>query len=294
MEGYLGSSEQFRKEIEKPLLEQEVCQETLKLLNSKTKPFILRRLKSEVEKDLPPKIESVLHVEMTESQKNIYAQVLNEVRPQVFDAVSQKGVGGASVSILSALLRLRQICNHPRSIKLFQDMPDLDSGKFDLLCELLTEALSSGRKILLYSLFLDMLGIMRNWLESQGVAHLYLDGSTKNRHDLVTQFNEDENVRLFLVSLKAGGTGLNLTGADTVIIYDPWWKPAVEDQATDRAHRIGQTKAVSVYRLVTEDSVESRIMALKSKKARMMDALVNENGLSSLNLTKTDIEQLFA
>lgn len=298
MPGYLGSADFFRTAIEKPILESgpesTAGNEVAKLLRSKTKPFVLRRTKAEVEKDLPPKIESVLPVEMTESQMAVYSQVLEDVRPKIFDVIKEKGVRGASISILAALLRLRQICNHPNSIAGLRDVPDLDSGKFDLLKDLIEEALESGKKILVYSQFLDMLGIIRSWLEERSISHLYLDGSTKDRQGLVDKFNSDESIRLFLISLKAGGTGLNLTGADTVIIYDPWWNPAVENQAADRAHRIGQTKTVNVYRLVTQGTVESRIMELKEKKAKIVDALINENGLSSVRLTKGDIESLFA
>lgn len=293
MPGYLGTYDFFRNQIEKPILEEGRGADTIKLLNSKTRPFILRRLKSEVEKQLPPKIESEMHVSMTDSQRNLYAQILEEVRPQVMEAVDRKGVRGATVSILAALLRLRQVCNHPNSIESLKDLEGYDSGKFELLKELLQESLESGKKILLFSQFREMLAIIRRWIESEKINYLYLDGGTKNRQDLVDQFNMDTNVRMFLISLKAGGTGLNLTAADTVIIYDPWWNPAVESQAIDRAHRIGQSKAVNVYRLVTEDSIEQKIMSLKTKKANITDALINENGLSGINLTKDDLESLF-
>lgn len=293
MPGYLGSYEFFRNQIETPILQSGTDVSVVKFLNSKTRPFILRRLKNEVEKDLPAKIESELHVEMTDSQKTLYAQILEEVRPKVFSEVEAKGLRGATVSILAALLRLRQVCNHPNSIDAMKEAPGYDSGKFELLKELLDESLASGRKILLFSQFREMLSIIKGYLESKQVNYLYLDGATKNRQDLVDKFNLDDNVRLFLISLKAGGTGLNLTAADTVIIYDPWWNPAVEDQAVDRAHRIGQTKHVNVYRLVTEDSIEQKIMLLKSKKKNIVDALINENGLSGINLSKADLESLF-
>jgi SNF2 family DNA or RNA helicase len=139
-----------------------------------------------------------------------------------------------------------------------------------------------------------MLKIIRTWLDEHQTKHLYLDGATRNRQELIDQFSQDESIRLFLISLKAGGSGLNLMAADTVIIYDPWWNPAVESQAVDRAHRIGQNKTVSVYRLVTENSVEQKIMALKEKKSKLVDALVNENGLSTLKLAKADLENLFS
>jgi superfamily II DNA or RNA helicase len=294
MPGYLGSYEFFRANIERPILEGGTSVNVAQLLNAKTRPFILRRLKADVEKELPPKIESVLHVEMAASQRQMYSQILNEVRPKVFDAIKKKGIQGASVSILAALLRLRQVCNHPNSIEAFEDLEGYESGKFNLLKDLTVEALESGRKILLFSQFRGMLGIIRTWLQEIQVNHLYLDGNTKNRQELIDQFTNDESVRLFLISLKAGGSGLNLMAADTVIIYDPWWNPAVESQAVDRAHRIGQNKTVSVYRLVTEDSVEQKIMALKEKKSKLVDALVNENGLSTLKLAKTDLESLFS
>ena len=292
--GYLGSAEFFKSYIERPILEGGTSQYATRMLNAKTKPFILRRTKAEVEKDLPPKIESVLHVEMTQSQALLYSQILEEVRPRVFDEVEKKGVKGASVSILAALLRLRQVCNHPNSIESLSALSGYDSGKFNLLKDILKEALEANRKILVFSQFRGMLSIMRQWLTEQKTKYLYLDGATSNRQDLIDQFNTDQSTRLFLISLKAGGTGLNLTAADTVVIYDPWWNPAVESQAVDRAHRIGQTKAVSVYRLVTENSVEKKIMDLKEKKSRLVDALVNENGLSTLQLSKTDLMNLFS
>jgi superfamily II DNA or RNA helicase len=294
MPGYLGSHEFFRTNIERPILESGTSTEVAQMLNAKTRPFILRRLKADVEKELPPKIESVLHVEMTPNQKHLYTQILNEVRPKVFEAIKKKGIQGASVSILAALLRLRQVCNHPNSIDAFSELPGFDSGKFNLLKDLTVEALESGRKILLFSQFRGMLSIIRTWLDEIGTEYLYLDGATRNRQELIDRFSQDESVRLFLISLKAGGAGLNLMAADTVIIYDPWWNPAVESQAVDRAHRIGQSKTVSVYRLVTEDSVEQKIMALKDKKSKIVDALINENGLSTVKLSKSDLESLFS
>jgi non-specific serine/threonine protein kinase len=294
MPGYLGSVDYFRTYIEKPILEGGPGVQIARFLNSKTKPFILRRTKAEVEKDLPPKIESEQYVSMAPSQAALYNEILEEVRPRVFEAVNKVGVRGASVSILAALLRLRQVCNHPNSIEALREVTGYESGKFNLLRELIREALDSGRKILLFSQFREMLAIIRRFLEEEKVSHLYLDGATRNRQELIDRFNGDSDVRLFLVSLKAGGTGLNLTAADTVVIYDPWWNPAVENQAVDRAHRIGQTKTVHVYRLITENSIEQKIMQLKAKKAKLVEALINENGLSTLSLSKDDLENLFS
>jgi superfamily II DNA or RNA helicase len=293
MPGYLGTAEFFKKYFEKPILEVGTKHPAAEHLRAKVKPFLLKRKKVDVEKDLPPKVESVVHVEMTAAQQAIYVEMLSDIRPRIMGEIADKGVSGASISILAALLRLRQVCNHPQSIDAFSDFKELTSGKFNALQELVEEALDSNRKILLYSQFVAMLGLMKGWLDQKGIPYLYLDGRTKNRQDLVDKFNSDDSTRLFLISLKAGGVGLNLTGADTVIIYDPWWNPAVEDQAADRAHRIGQKKAVAVYRLVTENSIEQRIMDLKAKKAELVDALLNDRGLSTLKLTKADIESLF-
>ncbi len=293
MPGYLGTVDFFRNHIEKPILEEGTGCKVAELLRAKVRPFILRRTKSEVERDLPPKIESVLHVEMTHAQRDLYTQILEEVKPKVFDAIEKRGVPGATVSILTALLRLRQVCNHPNSIGALRSIEGFDSGKFNLFKELVLEALESNRKILVFSQFKEMLSLMQSWIDELSIPYLYLDGATKERQSLVDRFNTDPSVRLFLISLKAGGTGLNLTAADTVIIYDPWWNPAVESQAVDRAHRIGQVKTVNVYRLVTEHSVEQRIMELKRKKAHLVEALVNENAMSPLTLSSRELELLF-
>lgn len=294
MPGHIGSHEFFKNQIEKPIIEGGTTTAAIDYLKSKTKPFVLRREKHEVEKDLPPKIQAEMFVGMTNAQRSLYNQILSEVRPQIFDAVNKKGIRGASISILAALLRLRQVCNHPNSLGTYKNKQDMGSGKLEALQELISEAIDSGHKILVFSQFLEMLNIIRRWLQQEGVNYLYLDGATKNRAEIIDQFNNDDEVSLFLISLKAGGTGLNLTAADTVIIYDPWWNPAVENQAVDRAHRIGQTKTVNVYRLITENSIEEKIMKLKEKKAALIKALINDNGLSTINLTRGDLENLFS
>ena len=294
MPGYLGTAEFFRNCLEKPILEGGPTVPAAVYLKTRTRPFIMRRTKSQVEKELPAKVESILHVAMSDSQAELYSQVLSEVRQRVLEAVARKGVAGASVSILTALMRLRQVCNHPNSVKALCAAPGYESGKFNLLKDLLQEALQAGRKILLFCQFIDMLAIIRRHLEKSGITYLYLDGATPKRQELIDRFNDDERIRLFLISLKAGGLGLNLTAADTVIIYDPWWNPAIENQAIDRAHRIGQRRTVNVYRLVTENSIEQKIMNLKKKKSALVEALINENGLSTLSLTKSEIENLFS
>jgi superfamily II DNA or RNA helicase len=294
MPGYLGSAEFFRSYVERPILEGQGAVEITQFLRNKTKPFLLRRAKAEVEKQLPPKIESEIHVEMSSSQARLYNQVLEEVRPKVLDAVERQGMGGASVSILAALLRLRQVCNHPNSIDALKTAPGYESGKFNALKEMLPDIIDGGGKVLLFAQFREMLAIIRRWCDEVGIPYCYLDGETRDRQSQIDQFNNDKEIKVFLISLKAGGTGLNLTAADTVIIYDPWWNPAVESQAVDRAHRIGQRKTVNVYRMVTESSIEQKIMELKERKSKLIETLVNENSLSPRALSKSDLEMLLA
>jgi|GEM_PF-868593 len=294
MPGYLGSAEFFRSYVERPILEGQGAAEITQFLRNKTKPFLLRRAKADVEKQLPPKIESEIHVEMASAQARLYNQVLEEVRPKVFDAVERQGMGGASVSILAALLRLRQVCNHPNSIDALKTVPGYESGKFNALKEMLPDIIEGGGKVLLFAQFREMLAIIRRWCDEVGIRYCYLDGETRDRQAQIDEFNNVPEVKVFLISLKACGTGLNLTAADTVIIYDPWWNPAVESQAVDRAHRIGQRKTVNVYRMVTESSIEQKIMELKQRKSKLIETLVNENSLSPRALSKLDLEMLLS
>jgi non-specific serine/threonine protein kinase len=293
MPGYLGGYDFFKRSVEKSIVEQGVQSKSVSALQRKIRPFVLRRAKAEVEKQLPKKIESELVVPLAPSQMQIYNAILSEVRPELDALVEKKGIKGASISILAALLRLRQVCNHPRSISAFRDDVELESGKFELFKEVVTEALDSGRKLLVFSQFLDMLSLMEDWLNEIGANYLRLDGASKNRQDLIDQFSSDEKVRLFLISLKAGGTGLNLSAADTVILYDPWWNPAVENQAIDRAHRIGQKRSVQVYRLITEDTIEQKIMLLKARKAELFSSLIEGGESKPFELSSDDLQELF-
>lgn len=294
MPGYLGALESFKSLIERPLMEGTATVEGLDLLRVRTRPFILRRNKNQVERELPPKVETLLPVDMTDSQRELYNKILEEVRPKVFRAVEAKGLKGATVSILAALLRLRQVCNHPNSIEPLRQVSGYSSGKFNALKELLDELQQAERKTLIFCQFREMLSIIRDHLDQHNLRYLYMDGATKNRHDLIESFNHNPDIRVFLISLKAGGFGINLTAADSVVIYDPWWNPAVENQAIDRAHRIGQNKTVYVYRLLTQDTVEQKIMDLKSKKSALAKALLDNSKAESLQLTKQDLENLFA
>lgn len=255
-------------------------------------PFILRRLKRDVAKDLPPKVENVAYCELSEKQQELYLEILEKTRDKVFAEVAEKGVAGSQMSIFSALLRLRQICCHPQLLGEDLSHGVNESGKFEALQDMVEEIVSEGHRILIFSQFVEMLKLMRPWLERKGIRYEYLTGETKNREEIVTRFNRDDEIPVFLISLKAGGTGLNLTGADYVIHYDPWWNPAAEDQATDRAHRIGQTKSVFVYRLIAKGTVEEKIMKLKERKRDLVDSIISADRSIGKTLSFEDLKDI--
>ncbi len=261
-------------------------------LRQKIRPFLMRRLKKDVLTELPDKLETTLMAEMTLEQSRVYQAALLRLRGRVDDLLKEKGLGRGRTEVLAAITELRQICCHPALC-----LPDYSgtSGKLDLLLEVLPGALESGRRVLLFSQFTSMLQILRRHLEAEGIACLYLDGETPaaKRLTLAEDFNHGEG-QVFLISLKAGGTGLNLTGADMVIHYDPWWNPAAEDQATDRAHRIGQTKKVEVIRLITHLSIEEQVVRLGKKKRALFDLLITAGEEMPTQLTEADIRALFA
>ncbi len=256
----------------------------------KVKPFILRRLKADVLKDLPPKIESISYIEMTEKQKTVYLSQLQLMRQETKEMLDADTLNENRIKILAGLTRLRQICCDPALV-----MADYTggSGKLDRLMEYLAEAKENGRRVVLFSQFTQMLAIIREKLDETSEAYFYLDGQTPNqdRLALTTRFNEGEK-DLFLISLKAGGTGLNLTGGDTVILYDSWWNPAVESQATDRVHRFGQKKVVQVVRLIATGTIEERINELQAKKREMIDSVIQAGGQSVTSLSKEELMQL--
>ncbi len=257
-------------------------------------PFILRRLKQDVAKELPPKVESIQYCELTEKQQEAYLEILEQTREQVFSQVAATGLEGSQMSIFSALLRLRQICCHPKLMGPELSQGVNESGKFDTLKDMVQEIIAEGGRILLYSQFVEMLKIMRSWLEVEGIRYEYLTGETPTdqRGNIVDRFNNDDSIPVFLISLKAGGTGLNLTGADYVILYDPWWNPAAEDQAADRAHRIGQKKTVFVYRMVTKGTVEEKIMKLKDRKRDLVDSIISADRSMGKLLTFEDLKDI--
>ena len=256
----------------------------------KVKPFILRRLKADVLQDLPPKIESISYIEMTEKQKTVYLSQLQLMRNETKEMLDADTLNENRIKILAGLTRLRQICCDPALV-----LPDYDggSGKLERLLEYLAEAKDNGKRVVLFSQFTQMLAIIRERLDAAGAAYFYLDGQTPNqdRLTLTTRFNEGEK-DLFLISLKAGGTGLNLTGGDTVILYDSWWNPAVESQATDRVHRFGQKKVVQVIRLIATGTIEERINELQEQKREMIDSVIQAGGQSVTSLTKEELMQL--
>jgi non-specific serine/threonine protein kinase len=292
MPGFLGSQNSYQRGIVKPIKDGD--EETLDYLRGRVKPFILRRTKAEVAKDLPPKIENVQYCALIEEQAELYAALAKKLRDQVLRDVDEKGLAKSQMSILDALLKLRQICCHPRLLKL--DMPgvntNLPSGKFDTFKDLVTEIIEEGHKVLVFSQFVQMLHIIRSWLQITQIPFAYLDGASKDRFAQVDMFNNTPEIPIFLISLKAGGTGLNLTSADYVIHYDPWWNPAVENQATDRTHRIGQLRQVFAYKLICQNTVEEKILRLQEQKKGVAEAIIpGQDAWKSL--TRHDLEMLF-
>ncbi|MEO6711499.1 MAG: SNF2-related protein [Planctomycetota bacterium] len=252
------------------------------------RPFMLRRTKEEVLRDLPPKTEQTLLVELEGTQKREYEKLRAHYQRTLLATVDDIGLDKARMNVLEALLRLRQVACH---VGLIDDTrADEPCAKIETLLPLLEEVLSAGHKALVFSQFTSFLAILRADLDKRGIAYEYLDGQTRDRAARVTHFQEDAAVGLFLVSLKAGGVGLNLTAADYVFLLDPWWNPAVERQAVDRAHRIGQTRAVSAYRLVARDTVEEKVLALQDRKKALADALFAGEGRALRELTREDLE----
>jgi superfamily II DNA or RNA helicase len=290
--GLLGPLDRFEQRYSRPIEAGDY--KTAQRLRSTIHPFILRRTKSEVAKDLPEKIETDQICDLTGEQRNVYLAVAREVRAQVLGEVERVGLAKSQIQILAGLTRLRQAACDPRLLGLPRDYSDEDSGKLVALRELISNAVEGGHKVLVFSQFVMMLKIIEKAMKEDSVPYEYLDGSTKDRQARVDNFQNNPSVPVFLISLKAGGTGLNLTAADTVIHFDPWWNPAVEQQATDRAHRIGQTKVVTAYRLVAAGTIEEKILLLKAKKRELVASVLSEDAGGAKKLTKTDLEELFA
>ena len=259
-------------------------------LSERVAPYIKRRTKQDVCQELPPKIEQTLYCEMPTGQRSLYNDILTQSRKQI-KQLQKEGRKKANFEVLTTLMRLRQACCHPALL------PDnkgqgMEACKLELLKELVLENIDSGQKMLIFSQFTSLLSIIRKWLKDEEINYEYLDGTTKKRQDRVDNFNNSDNIPVFLLSLKAGGTGLNLTSANTVIIYDPWWNPAVESQATDRTHRIGQTKIVNSFKLVVKDSIEEKILNLQAEKQKIFDNLIEDPAAGVNKLTIKELKAL--
>jgi non-specific serine/threonine protein kinase len=291
--GMLGSVEYFRNEFATPIDkfgEREHKDHLKKLLF----PFILRRTKEQVAKDLPAKTETILFCEMEEEQRNIYDAYRNDYRDKILGVIKEQGIDKSQLTILQGLMKLRQICDSPAIMNEKEQMPNV-SVKLDELTREITENIGH-HKALIFSQFLGMLGLIRQRLTELGVKFEYFDGSTSatDREKAIQSFQNDDEVRVFLISLKAGGVGLNLTAADYVYIVDPWWNPAVEQQAIDRTHRIGQTKNIFAYRMICKDTIEDKILQLQDKKRSLARDLVADDTGFVKTLTREDVEYLFS
>ncbi len=281
--GMLGTKESFKSSYSK--IENDL--EKQKELSQRIAPFVLRRHKNEVEQ-LPEKTEQILYCEMSQTQQAVYNRVLQDGK---FKYSSMMKGNSTRFDVLTSLLRLRQICCHPMLLPQLSGMKIDESAKTELLEEIVFEAIDSGHRTLIFSQFTSLLAILKKWSEENKILYEYLDGNTKNRFERVQNFNNNHKINLFLLSLKAGGTGLNLTGADTVVIYDPWWNPSAELQATDRAHRIGQTKSVTTFKLVVKNSIEEKILELQDRKKGLFNGII-ENTAAFNKLTDKDIGYL--
>jgi SNF2 family DNA or RNA helicase len=289
--GFLGSQQDFNKRWRNPI-EKSDDQTRRALLARRLRPFMLRRKKDEVATELPPKTQIVATVELEAAQRDLYETVRAAMQKKVREAIAGQGLARSHIVVLDALLKLRQACCDPRLVKLATARTER-SAKLDMLMTMLPALLAEGRKVLVFSQFTAMLDLIAAALDAADMPYVMLTGETGDRSLPVRRFQNGE-VPLFLISLKAGGVGLNLTAADTVIHYDPWWNPAAENQATDRAHRLGQDKPVFVYKLIVAGSIEERIVALQEKKAALADSILSDRASEGSGFSSEDIEALFA
>jgi SNF2 family DNA or RNA helicase len=262
-------------------------------LSSRINPFMLRRRKQDVATELPPKTEIIRSVPLHPNQAALYESIRLTMEQKIRQAIAQKGLARSHITILDALLKLRQTCCDPRTLALKEAQKINESAKLDLLMEILPEQLEEGRRILLFSQFTRMIALIEIELNARNIGYSKLTGQTRKRDEAIDLFKSGA-VDVFLISLKAGGVGLNLTEADTVIIYDPWWNPATENQATDRSHRIGQDKPVFVYKLITENTVEEKILAMQDRKRELAESIYQDgDNEDSIKLTAEDLTTLF-
>jgi SNF2 family DNA or RNA helicase len=286
--GLLGNQNMFKKQFLQPIEKKNDMDKAAKL-HAMIKPFIMRRLKTQVATDLPEKVINVKYSSMTEDQEKAYEEVKSYYREKIVSELSAPGAKNQQFTLLRGLTQLRQIANHP---KLTNKEYDGDSGKLDDVIHMLKSTASEGHKVLVFSQFVRHLAIVKAYLDENQIKYAYLDGSTKDRQAQVTSFQGDDSVKIFLISLKAGGVGLNLTKAEYVFLLDPWWNPAVEAQAIDRAHRIGQENKVMIYKFITRNTVEEKIMALQERKMALAGELISTEESFMKSLSKNDIEAL--
>jgi SNF2 family DNA or RNA helicase len=288
--GLLGAQTFFKNEFLNPI-EKKGDEQKAKKLHAIIKPFVLRRLKSQVATDLPEKTENIHYTNMTPDQEKKYEEIKALYRERILNEIEKQGLNNSKLTLLEGLTRLRQLSNHPRMTD--QNYKG-DSGKMEDLSHMIENAILEGHKLLIFSQFVKHLDLVREMLKSKKITYCYLDGSSVDRKEQVDRFNKDESVRVFLISIKAGGLGLNLTEADYVFILDPWWNPAVEQQAIDRAYRIGQKKKVFTYKFITRNTVEEKILQLQKRKQKLSDSLITTEETIIKTLTREDIELLLS
>jgi non-specific serine/threonine protein kinase len=282
--------EYFKREFAKPI-ESEGSEDTTRLLRRLVYPFILRRTKDQVAPELPPRSERILYTDFDPAQRKLYAHTRDHYRGLLLGMIDTEGIDDVRMKILEGLLRLRQICIHPA---LVEPTYRGESAKFELLLETLETLHGEGHKALVFSQFVQSLHLLQRELDARHLPYAYLDGQTKERQGEVDRFQRNPAIPFFLISLKAGGVGLNLTAADYVIHLDPWWNPAVEMQAADRAHRIGQDKPVFIYRIITRDTVEDKILKLQEHKRELVSQLISPEGSFFKKITREDVQALFS
>lgn len=291
MPGYLFTYRKFKELYEMPIVKDE-DKKTMKKLKMLIEPFILRRIKEEVLTELPDKTITVLNNEMQDEQQKLYLSYLQNAKTEAMEEINANGFQKSQIKILALLMRLRQICCHP---SIFLNDYKGKSSKLNQCIEVIRDAVDAGHKILLFSTYTAMFPLIEEKLKESKIKYSKLTGQTKvgERIKLVDEFNENNEIKVFLISLKAGGTGLNLIGADMVVHYDPWWNLSAENQATDRTYRIGQKKNVQVYKLITKNSIEEKIYELQQRKAKLIDNMLSTNETFINKLSKEEIMELF-
>jgi SNF2 family DNA or RNA helicase len=288
----LGDEKSFNSQFRHPIERQDDPVRRM-LLNRRIRPFLLRRTKGNVAKELPEKTEVVRRIELTGAQRDLYETVRLAMDKKVREEIDRKGVARSQIVILEALLKLRQVCCDPRLVKSLPSKKQQQSAKLTDLMQMIDDLLEEGRKILVFSQFTSMLGLIEEELDARNIPYAILTGETRDRSAQVAAFQQGA-VPIFLISLKAGGVGLNLTAADTVIHYDPWWNPAAENQATDRAWRIGQDKPVFVYKLIAKGTLEEKIQLMQQKKSELAQSILAEGESQKMALTQEDLQAIFA